>query len=158
MLLGCHCFIELVTYCRIIVPILCWTYLYLSKKYDHCSSDVHIAAGKRLVFLGNTILVTHALFAGFMVLAFAFTRDSCHSEVCLQDYPEHMLPFGLLCYVVGTSIAMPMFFRAHTVKACILSVSISCSMVFASAILLKVSTVDVISIAWFSILVFLRLP
>jgi hypothetical protein len=143
---------RLATYFRMIVPCLGWVYLYLLKKHVH--SNVLTTAGKRVIQLGNAVILMQAVCASLMLLTFALTRDDCHSDKCLQDFPKKIIPLGMVFHQFLGSISLPLLITCHDVSVSLLSVFISVSMCFVGAVLLYLPFAELLYIAVMGVVTF----
>ena len=142
-------------YVRAFGPVLGWMYFYHFRRY--VPSDVLTAEGKRIILLGNLIILLLAISLGAQLLVWVITRDDCYANICMQDYPKHIIPLRLLIRIIVASIGMPIFYSCHDASVAILSIFISMTTLFVSAMLLHAPTIDMISISFMSIVMVLML-
>jgi hypothetical protein len=126
---------------KTIVPLLGWVYIYLYKKYK--PSDVLTFEGKRIIWIGNMCVILQAVFSGVMSVIWVITQDNCRSDACMQDFPEKIIPLGLLIHQICGGIVMPLFYTVHDVSASIISISITFTTLIAVALLLKLPSAEV---------------
>jgi hypothetical protein len=149
---GVPLLFRLANYFRMIVPCLGWAYVYLLKKHVH--SDVLTSEGKRVIQFGNAVILMQSLCASLMLLAFKYTRDDCHSDICLQDFAKQTIPLEMLLIQFIGSIAVPLFITCHDVSVSLLSISFSVSMIIVGAALLHLPPVQLFYIFLVGIVTF----
>jgi hypothetical protein len=149
---GVPLFYLSMTYLRIIVPCIGWAYFYLLKK--HVYSNVLGSAGKRVIQLGNVVILMQSLCSSLTLLAFALTRDDCHSDKCLQDFPKQMIPLGMVFHQFLGGIVMPMLYTCHDVSVSLFSVFIYFSSMLAAAVILHLPLDEIIYISLMGIVTF----
>lgn len=128
---------------RCICPLLGWVYYYFASR--HVLSIALTTEGKRLLRLGNAVILLYAAFMAAQILGWVLTRGDCHSDACLQNYPKNVLPSGLLNAAFATSIGAPVFFVSST-SVCFLALFINISAVLIAAGLLKLSPSEIFGI------------
>lgn len=133
---------KIVMYGSAVVPVLGWTYTYLYRKYEF--SDVIGWQGRRILILGNLCIILHSLFSGMTLLLWALNRD-CDHPVCLPDFPEKVMPHGLLLQLFTGAVVMPMFYISHDSLAALVSFLTSFSLLLATAIILDMPKRDIAS-------------
>jgi hypothetical protein len=133
---------RLAVYCRAIIPVVCWMYIYLLKKHVH--SDVITSEGKRIMQFGNSAIIMQSVFTILLLFSWVITRDDCDSDVCFDDFPDQFLPLGLVAPQIIGGIAMPMFFTCHDASASLLSVCITYSAILVAGVLCHLSIADII--------------
>lgn len=138
---------------RCCVPLILWTYVYLSSQY--VNSNTLTTEGKRILFFGNMSLLLHASFTGATLIGWVLTRDDCQSDVCLQDVPKHILPLGFFGVALVGGFAMTLFFPRHDVYVCFLSMTINTSSLIMSAIWIQVDARDMFVVCVMSMVMFL---
>jgi hypothetical protein len=106
-------------------------YLYLSKKIAH-SPTFNPSDGTKLMNIGNALVMSQAIFEGAMMLIWAFTIGDCEISWCQAD--KNIIPLTRVIYMLGGSIANPIFYGCHSTKA---SLSSICC-IFASIIIVAV--------------------
>jgi hypothetical protein len=137
---------------RCLLPLLGWAYIYKLKKY--VPSDVLNVEGRRILFLGDCLLIMQSLIVGSVLLTWIVTYDNCESSHCGADLPENTLPLALVLYVFVGSIATPLFYTCHHVFASLLSIVIAYSMLLAVGIMAHVHSNELLSLFVISVLMF----
>jgi hypothetical protein len=134
--------LRLIAYVQLVIPLIAWVYyVFLSRRY--VNSDTLTADGEKIMLLGNINLVVQAVCAAVFLLAWATTRDDCHSNLCLQDYPKHAVPLHAAIRVAVISIGMPIFFSCHNVYVSFISLFILLSAFLASVVILHVEPIEI---------------
>jgi hypothetical protein len=146
---------RLINYLHIIVPLLAWVYIYFFRKYVH--SNVLRSEGKRIIQLGNAVILMQSVFATVLLLVWVITHEDCHSDVCMQDFPKKMIPLGLLFQQFIGIVATPLLFTCHDVSACLRSVFITFSIFLVAAALRHLPFVELVLIFMLGCLTFFTL-
>jgi len=144
--------LKVVAYARLLVPPIECAYLYFARR--HIPSDALTAAGKRVILLGNVIILFQVLSLGALLLAWTLTRDTCHSDVCLDDYPKQLFPMKIFINIIIVTAGMPVIFPCHDVTVSFLSSFIAGLVMLASAVLLHMELVNILETIIVGITVF----
>jgi hypothetical protein len=149
---GVPLLLRLTTYCRTIVPILEMVYIYLLKKHVH--TDVLTSEGKIIIQIGNITILVQAIATVFMLVSWVITRDDCQSDVCHQDFPEKMIPLGMLLHQIIGGACMPIFFTCHDASACLFSSFLTFAAMIVAAVLLHLRSLDILYMFLFGLVIF----
>jgi hypothetical protein len=147
-------FLKMATYIRVIVIPLMWCYVYLLKHYSQVG-DVLSKEGRRVIQIGNAVIIVHALYSSFVLIALIMSQDECNSVVCMQDIPAKTIPLGVTFQHVIGSIVVPLFFTCHDVSACFLSIFIAYSLMVVAGALQYLPVLDLVYIGVMGVMVFL---
>jgi hypothetical protein len=142
---GVPTLLKLANYVKLIVPSLGWMYIYLYSQYEQ-SEIKRLKDGRRIIILGNICIILQSFFTGLLSIVWVITKDHCSAEACLEEFPEKIIPLGLLFHQICGGVAMPLFYSCHDVFSIILSIVISYSAMLVTAILLHMDNVDVVYI------------
>jgi hypothetical protein len=134
-----------------LVPYLEAVYFYLFKHYT--PSEALTMEGKRIIRMGNMILLLHAVSIGAVILSWVCSHDDCYSDECGQDFPKRMMPLRLASLAFISSIGMPLFFPCRSIWVAFLSIFITQGSLIISALLLNISGPDMIVIFASSIVI-----
>ena len=129
-----------------------WGYVFFSKKYVH--SDELGKDGKRILNLGNMLILLHAAFAASYLLSWAHARNGCSHEACFPDFPDKMIPIRIMMYSIGGGIALPMFYPIHSAWVGILASLVIYSALFAASVLVNMSYFDMFSVLAVALIIF----
>ena len=144
--------LKLIHYLRFLTLVPLWLYFYFFKQ--HVKSDILSTKGKRIIFLGNMNILLHACIGGGLLLAWVLTHEDCHSRICLQDYPKHIVPLGMFIEATLWSIAMAVFYSVHHISVCFVSILVSYAMVLISAVLLHEEQPDFLAVIFMGLAMF----
>jgi hypothetical protein len=153
---GIPVFLLVTVYVRLAIPILGCLYVYLLKRYHARAVDnVLSKEGRRVIQIGNAVIIVHALCSSFVLIALIMSQDECSSDACLQDIPAKTIPLGVTFQHVIGSIIMPLFFTCHDVSACFLSIFIAYSLMVVAGALQYLPVLDLVYIGVMGVMVFL---
>jgi hypothetical protein len=137
---GVPMIIRAMDWARLVVLIMGVLYVYLLRSVP-CSKYL-TPQGKRVFYVGNSVLILQSLATGLVIVFWAMSRDHCHSDHCLQDFPLQAIPLNQIFHQVIGSVGVPVCVRCHDAAACFLSIVIAYSLMFVAGCILHLSIAD----------------
>jgi hypothetical protein len=135
-----------------VVPLLGWAYIYSLKEY--VPSDVLNAKGKRIMMLGDAMLIIQSLAMGTLLLTWISTYDDCESTRCGANLPDKTLPLAMVLFCVVGNIAAPLFYTCHHVFSSLLSIVIPYSALVAVGFMAHLNALDLVGLFGLGIIMF----
>jgi hypothetical protein len=126
-------------------------YVYLSKKIAH-STTFNPNDGTKLMKIGNALVVSQAIFEGAMMLIWAFTIEDCEVSWCQAD--KNIIPLTRVIYMLGGSIANPIFYGCHSTKASLSSICCIFASILVVAVQRHVPRIELFSLVIMAIIMF----
>ena len=102
----------------LIVLFLGGGYVYLTRKIAN-SATFRQSDGTKLLRVGNAFVTLLGILEGTMLLTWALTIGDCEVFWCEAD--KNMIPLTRVLFMVGSSIAVPIFFGCHSTKVSLFS-------------------------------------
>ena len=126
-------------------------YLYLSKKIAH-SPTFNPSDGTKLMNIGNALVMSQAIFEGAMMLIWAFTIGDCEISWCQAD--KNIIPLTRVIYMLGGSIANPIFYGCHSTKASLSSICCIFASIIVVAVERHVQRIELFALVIMAIIMF----
>ena len=139
-------------WCKNLISMIGWVYIYRSKKYVPAS--VLNAEGKRIMLLGDCIIIVNSLVTAVMFMVWALTFDDCESHVCEEDSPDGTMPTMGFLFAISGSISFPIFYPCHHGIANLLSIVIIYSSMLALGIVRHIEAGGLMGIVVVGIVIF----
>ena len=126
-------------------------YLYMSKKIAH-SPTFNPRDGTKLMKIGNALVMSQAIFEGAMMLIWAFTIGDCEISWCQAD--KNIIPLTRVIYMLGGSIANPIFYGCHSTKASLSSICCIFASIIVVAVERHVQRIELFALVIMAIIMF----
>ena len=134
----------------IILLFLGVAYVYMSKKIAH--SPFNQSDGTKLLNIGDALVISQAVLIGTMLLIWAFTIGDCDVRWCEAD--KNTIPMTQVIFMMGGSIANPIFYGCHSAKASLTSICCIYACIFVVAVQRNLLKLEIFAIAITGIVMF----